>query len=234
MTWIIVWMFGTAASLVSISVIYGVSGGIAGWSYYQMLAIAALANMLIGIVSYTITPWNLVPIMRLGTFDQYLTKPYNPIVLILSRSGSKASIGGVISGSIMLVYALANISGINPIALASSLALFVLGTATLVMFAVMISLLSYVLFRSGNYIQWLMNIASDTANYPLQIYGLAGTVLLTVGLPVGLAAFYPAELMFVKIDYTFTVGIALLSALMLFGFYKLSMYLLRFYTSGGG
>ncbi len=234
LSWAVVWMFSTAASFVSISVIYGVSPGIAGWSYYQMLALAALSNMAIGIVSYLIRPWDLIMLMRNGVFDQFLTKPYDPIALILSRSGTRASIGGVISSLAMLAYALANQGGISMPAFMTAVLLFALGTAALTMFIVTISILSYVLFKSGNYIQWLINIAGTTSNYPLQIYSIAGTVLLTVGLPVGLAAFYPAELMFAKISYPFTLGMAALSIALIMTFYRASTYLLRFYTGGGG
>ncbi len=232
--WAVVWMFSTLASFISISVIYEVSSGIPGWSYYQMLALAALSNMVIGIVSYLIRPWDLIMLMRNGVFDQFLTKPYNTVALILSRSGAKASVGSIISALAMLIYALANQGNMSIQAVLVAVVLFALGAGALTMFVVFISVLSYVLFRSGNYIQWLINIAGTTSNYPLPIYSVAGIVLLTLGLPVGLATFYPAELMFLKIDYQLSIGIACISVILAFLFYKASMYLLRFYASGGG
>jgi ABC-type uncharacterized transport system permease subunit len=97
--WILVFMLGTISSIITITIIYSISNGIAGWSYYQMLLVSSLANMMIGFVNYNISPHRLARTMRNGQFDQRILKPYNPIVTMLSLYGTKTAIGSVISGA---------------------------------------------------------------------------------------------------------------------------------------
>ncbi len=233
LVWIVVSVFSTISGFISVSVIYQVSSGIPGWSYAQMLALVALANIVFGFINFMINPQNLVRSLRNGGFDQALTKPYNPMVSIFSRYGSPLSIGTIISGIALLAYALSNTT-VNALSVSSSMVLFSFGSAALVMFLLFITLVSYVLFKSGNYLQWVTSIAKTASQYPLAVYGLAGTLLLTVALPVGLASFYPAALMFSKIDYLSFATVLALSIAMFVIFYKLSKWLLKFYTSGGG
>jgi ABC-2 type transport system permease protein len=231
--WLVVFSLSTLASVVGISVIYSVSNGIAGWSYYQILALSGLANTILGVVDYLVNPWNLVTNMRNGTFDQVLTKPYNPIVLVLSRQGWVAATGSIVSGLALFVYSIAQLQ-VNPLAIVPALALVALGCVAVTLFMVFMSMLAYVLFKSANFLHWIVSIAKSTAEYPLGIYGVTGIFLLTVGLPIGIASFYPAELMFSKIDYTPVLVVAAIAIVLSYLFYRGSLWLLKFYTSGGG
>jgi ABC-2 type transport system permease protein len=231
--WMVVSTFSTLSGLISISVIYSISGGLPGWSYFQMLALVGMANMVYSIINFMIGPQTFVRALRNGGFDQALTKPYDPIISIFARYGTPYNIGGIISGIGLLAYALSN-TAVNALSIVSSILLFGFGAAAVVMFLVMISLVSYVLFRSGNYLQWITAITTSASQYPLAIYGLAGTLLLTVGFPIGLASFYPAEMLFLKINYVYFLAILVLSVVLFIIFYKTSKWLLKFYTSGGG
>lgn len=231
--WLSLFMLSTVSSILSISVIYSVSSGIQGWSYFQVLALSGLASAAIGAAMYFVNPYHTVIDMRNGVFDQVLTKPYNTAVLILSRSGSAAPAGAIASGLALFAYSIAN-TGFGIAALAFSVALFVLGCLALVMFMMFITILSYVLFKSAGYLNWITNIAGETAAYPLPIFGVAGMALLTVALPVGLAAFYPAQLVFGKADYATGAALGVLAVALAYAFYRGSLWLLRFYSSGGG
>jgi ABC-type uncharacterized transport system permease subunit len=102
------------------------------------------------------------------------------------------------------------------------------------MFLLMLTLLSYVLFNSAGYMQWVANIASTAARYPLTIYGLPGILLFTVGLPVGLASFYPSALVFGKVSAELTALIIGVEALSIALYYYTSKWLTKKYRSGGG
>jgi ABC-type uncharacterized transport system permease subunit len=231
--WIFVFMLSTISSVITITIIYDVSSGVAGWSYYQMLVVSSLANMMIGLVLYNISPQRLARTMRNGQFDQRILKPYNPVVTMLSLYGTKTSIGSVISGALVFGYA-AYMTGISVIGLFEMLMIFALGVVSLTMFLLMITLLSYVLFNSAGYMQWVANIASRAAQYPLTIYGLPGILLFTVGLPVGLAAFYPSALVFGKISPISIVLVIGIEAFTVAVYYYACKWLTKKYRSGGG
>ncbi len=231
--WIVIFMLSTISSVITITIIYDVSKGINGWSYYQMLVISSLANMMIGIVFYNISPQRLGREMRNGQIDQRIVKPYNPVLTILAMYGTKTSIGSVASGLAVFVYA-AYMAKIHLLGIAIILGVFLLGSAALLMFILILSLASYVLFNSASYIQWITNIASRTAQYPLTIYGLPGMLLLTVALPVGLASFYPSAFIFGRISMESLLAIVLIEAVAIVVYYRISKWLISKYRSGGG
>ncbi|MCL4371887.1 ABC-2 family transporter protein [Candidatus Marsarchaeota archaeon] len=231
--WIFVFMLSTVASVVTITIIYDVSSGVAGWSYYQMLVVSSLANMMIGMVLYNISPQRLAKTMRNGQFDQHILKPYNPVFTMLSLYGTKTSIGSVISGALVFGYA-AYMAGVSAIGILGIIIIFALGVVSLTMFLLMITLISYTLFNSAGYMQWVANIASRAAQYPLTIYGLPGILLFTVGLPVGLAAFYPSALVFGKISPISIVLVVVIEAFTVAVYYYACKWLVKKYRSGGG
>ncbi len=231
--WIFVFMLSTVSSVVTITIIYDVSSGVAGWSYYQMLVMSSLANMLIGMVIYNIAPQRLARTMRNGQFDQHILKPYNPVVTMLSLYGTKTSVGTVISGVLVFGYA-AYMTGISVVGLFEMLLIFTFGVVSLTMFLLMVTLLSYVLFNSAGYMQWVTSIASRAAQYPLTIYGLPGILLFTVGLPVGLASFYPSALAFGKISPGSVALVVVIEVFMITAYYYACTWLTKKYRSGGG
>ncbi len=231
--WIFVFMMSTVASVVTITIIYDVSSGVAGWSYYQVLVISSLANIMIGVVFYNISPQRLARSMRDGQFDQRIFKPYNPIVTMLSLYGTKTSVGSIISGALVFGYA-AYMAHISAIALFEMLLIFAFGVVSLIMFILMVTVLSYVLFNGAEYMQWVSNIASRAAQYPLTIYGLPGTLLFTVGFPIGLAAFYPSALAFGKIAPESVMLVIAIEAFMTAVYYYACKRLTKKYRSGGG
>ena len=231
--WLLVFMISTLASVVTITIIYEVSNGVAGWSYYQMLVISSLANMMISLVSYNISPQKIAIAMRNGQLDQHILKPYNPVITLFSLYGIPTDIGGVISGALVFGYA-TYMSGISAIGIFEILIIFLLGVVLLAMFMLMITLLSYVIFNGAGYIQWIGDIASMAAQYPLNIYGLPGILLFTVGLPIGLAAFYPSALVFGKISAVSVMLVILIEVLIIVVYYYVCSWLIKKYRSGGG
>lgn len=233
LVWLVVFALAAIEQLVVITVIYDVSSGINGWSYYQMLALGGLASMLIGVIIYNLSPHSLVRSMRSGQFDQRLVKPYDPVLFLLANSGTKSSLGQLLTGVAIFAYGsvMAHAAVLNA---AIVVVVFVLGAVNLLMLMLVITLASYVLFRSAEYVQWATNVAGMAASYPLTLYGLGGVVLLTVGFPIGLASFYPAEILFGKIPMYWAAAVIAAELLAVFVYYKASAWLMTKYTSGGG
>ncbi len=231
--WLTTEVASTITSVILITIIYAVSSGINGWSYYQMLTISQLANIAIEIMFYSIVPDPLTNALSSGQFDQDLVKPYNPILTILARYGSVNAASGILSSLAVFVYA-AYMANLHLLSIAIIFGVFLVGTAALIMFIVMLSLAAYVLINTGAFIAWIVNIASTAAQYPLTIFGRLGMVLLTVVLPVGLAAFYPSAFVFSKISAASMLAAVLISIAMIVVYYKVSKWLIGKYRSGGG
>lgn len=231
--WLITNSLSTVASFITITIIYNVSSGIPGWNYFQLLALSSLANIALSLMNYNLTPRYVAKQMRLGALDPLLLKPYNPLLSILARGGFKGSIGNVLSGLVMLAYALAGLHA-TALQVAYIAVAFSLGTAAFLLFMVMLTLLSYVAFRSAGYTQWVINIAGRAAGYPLSIYGLAGMVLLTVGMPVGFASFYSASAIAAPMAWWQTALLLLGELGLSLLYYKISMKLMGMYTSASG
>ncbi len=231
--WMVFFLIIGIMGFITITVIYNVSNGINGWTYYQLLVISSFSSIAGSLIGFFLNSQQLVRDMRDGEFDKLLTKPYNPLLLIFSRYGSIIFIFSALSSFAILIYALSNIK-LHLLSLIFAVFLFLLGSAALLMFMLFISFIAYILFKSGNFMGFMRQIAGNAAEYPLQIYGPIGMVILSVAVPVGIASFYPAEIMFSKINYGFGISIAIFAIALTYILYKVNIWLLRFYTSAGG
>jgi len=114
------------------------------------------------------------------------------------------------------------------------LGIVAIGTYALMMFLLMLTVLSYHLFKSGMFMEGLIGTLSMVGGYPLSIFGTMIMLLFSVLLPIGMAVYYPAELIFGKISIVFSIATILFSIAIAFVSYKLFYVLMRNYTSGGG
>ncbi len=231
--WIIAFMLSSTYQIVVATLIYANSKGISGWSYYQILALGGLSNIFFGFMFFTLSPHFLGRLMRNGQLDQELVKPYNPVLMLLSITGSVPSIGFAITGVVTLAYA-SVMAHISFFSLLPMLIIFILGALDIILFELVITLSAYVAFRSTNFVQWIMNIGKNTSSYPLTVYGVAGLALLTICMPVGLATFFPAEEMFGKLAVGEFLLFIIFETIAAYAYYKISSFLITKYSSGGG
>jgi ABC-2 type transport system permease protein len=234
----LVWLFGSIFSTISgfviVTVIYGVSSGIPGWSYFQLLALTSIANIAGGFLAYYVSIYGMVQKMRTGGIDMMLTKPVNPVIYILMLFASQQSSPQIASGTIMLLYSLYHLP-IAPAALLMFLPTFALGLLVVILFGLAFGLVLYVVFKEGRFGYWFLDSLQQATNYPLKIYGGVGVAIFTVLVPFGVAIFYPAELLLGKISAPSIVAIIGFEILLVVLFYKFSMWVIENkYVSGGG
>ena len=236
-TQMISWMFmksiGTISIFISISVIYSVSNGFPGWTYFQLLALAGITQITTGFLFYMINPYKFIESMRNGGIDQLFLKPYNLILDIFATYGSPYETGDIITGGLLLVYALTQIK-FNIITLLVYIPMYVIGVAVLVFTVLTITLISYIKLKSGDYINRSISIALNAAKYPLNIYGIMGMIFLSLLVPISFASFFPAMVLLGKINFTEAGLIILITSIMAIFFYAVSTRLLKYYESGGG
>ncbi len=234
LVWLIGGVFSTITGFVIVTVIYGVSAGIPGWSYFQLLALTSIANMAGGFLAYYVSIYSMVSKMRNGGIDMMLTKPVNPIIYIVMLFSSQQSAPSIGSGALMLAYSLYNLH-LVPLAFLLFIPAFVLGILVVILFGLAFGLTLYVLFKEGRFGYWLLDSLQQATNYPLKIYGGIGVAIFTVFVPFGIAVFYPAELLLGKISYISLAAILGFELLLIFLFYAYSKWVIENkYVSGGG
>jgi ABC-2 type transport system permease protein len=234
LVWFVGSIFSTITGFVIVTVIYGVSAGIPGWSYFQLLALTSIANMAGGVLAYYVSIYTMVSKMRNGGIDMMLTKPVNPVIYIIMLFASQSSAPTIASGTLMLAYSLWNLH-IAPLAFLLFIPTFLLGAVVVVLFGVSFGLTLYVIFKEGRFGYWFLDSLQNATNYPLKIYGGLGVTVFTVLIPFGVAVFYPAELLLGRISYASTAAIVAFELLLIFLFYRFSKWVIENkYVSGGG
>ena len=225
--------FSVLSAFITISVIYQVSSGIAGWSYYQMLFLAATGSLAFWAVGYLINPWTIVQGMQRGSLDPYLLRPYGRVTVLLSNNYNNVSNVSVISGLVLLTYAASHMS-FSPFFLLEYASLLVIGTITIVLFILMLTLLAYHVMKSAQSVQRLLNLSHSISTYPLSVYGLAGQLAFTLLFPIGLAYYYPSTVLLGEVSLGAFAAVSGLSVLMMVLSYGACNRLVKKYTSGGG
>ncbi len=220
-------------TLVFVDVIYTVTYSIAGWSYFQLLMLIAIAGLGLNTSNYIINPGFIFDALWEGGFDNYLTKPHNPLFYVIGESTDTSAIGDIAGYFILFIYAALNIQ-FSALALFAFLALFVLGIGVLSLLQVVLITVSYKFANSAGWVGLLIDLAENFTRYPLTLYGLIGVIFFTIVVPLGIASFYPSEIMTGKISLTGYLIIFAIAVAMTYAFYKLSRYLLHSYTSAMG
>lgn len=223
---------GPLINFAFITIIYTVSSGIGGWSYYQLLLLGGVSSLAVSIMYYFVQPWGLTELMKEGGLDIYLVRPFSPYLTILAL-GNPFSISGAGTGALIIAYSAMHL-GIGPLQALEFIIMLILGTAVLVAFMVVFSLVIYRLMRSANWTHSLINIFNEFASYPLTIYSILGVFVLSFIVPVGIATYYPVALLAGKLGFTTFALMALMSLVFIYIFKRLFYTELKDYTSAHG
>ncbi len=223
----------SASNLIGVTIIYGNSNGILGWSYYQMLILTATAALLFNLVLFTMDPGWFVNSMARGDMDIALSRPINSVVSLLSETGSKEILSAALGSLLVIGYALPHISS-TPLQLFGFAVMFLFGLTAIISVWLFMVVLSYHLFKKGGFMYTLQGIFAISGQYPKALFGFGGGLLLTFVFPVALATTYPAETLFGAIGVYEYAAILLLCVAMAVLGYLGTKELLRHYCSGGG
>ncbi len=232
--WFLVGLFSVVSTYLPITIIYNVSSGIPGWSYLQLLLLANTAGFVVGSVWYFIIPWFIVKGMRTGELDKYLLRPYGKMTCILSGYGGNISgTLGILGALAIVLYVLITLN----VALASIVLFFlnvIFGIFALTMLFLLITVLAYLALGSAQFTNSLLNLSWSANGYPLNIYGIGIQLFFTVFIPVGIASYYPAEMLLGKANPVFEIPILFVSiAIIIISKIGFDTFIKK-YSSGGG
>lgn len=223
---------GPILNFIFITVIYSVSSGIAGWSYYQLLFLSTMSSFIISMLNYFSSPRAIVALMRQGGLDIYLTRPYSPYLSSLAL-GSIYSLSGAFTSVAIIAYALLNI-GPSAASLLEFVVVTAFGLAAIISFMMVFTMVVYSLMRSARWAGNLMNVFGEFSSYPLQIYSIIGVFVFSLLIPIGLAIYYPAEILLGRVNAWVSLAIVLFEVVLIYVFRKAFYHYLKNYTSAIG
>jgi len=232
--WVIQALISLLFSLVGVTIIYSISSGITGWSYYQLLFLTYLMSLTFGIAVFLSNPWDLPQALRTGQFDSLMTRPFSVLNLSFVNSRAVSALISTVAGSIVFLAYISLQLRLSLPLIAAFLPLYLMGVAALVMFLEVLAVLSYKLMKSGNFINQAMNAMGTLSNYPLSVYGNAVQLFFTLFVPIGIAGYYPLQVLLGNVTPELYAFLFALSAVFIFVFHRLFNRLMRSYESGGG
>ena len=220
-------------NFVFITVIYSVSNGIAGWNYYQLLMFSASAGIITALIAYFVSTNGISDALKYGYFDVLLTKPYNPLFLLIARSQSLTQTSSIFWNIILFSYAAYHLSlGLS--GLIPFVVFLLLGGIVFSSFIIFLVTLSYKVFTTSRWVSRIQSLVTSIGSYPLTIYGVIGVLIFTLAIPIGLATYYPVQVFMGRINYQSFVLILILEIVFIVIFSRLFTELLKSYTSAMG
>ncbi|HYZ93430.1 MAG TPA: ABC-2 family transporter protein [Actinomycetota bacterium] len=177
---------------------------LAGWSLGEIAFLYGTSYMPFRGVDVLMTNMDQLPThIRLGTFDQVLTRPLGSLGQILTGDLDVRHVGGMVQGALVLAYALAQVSidwtPTRVLVLASMIL-----SAVVIFGAVWVATNSIAFWTTdgrevantftygGNYV----------TNYPIHIFGRWLRRVLTFGIPLAFVNYYPSLYVLGRRDVT--------------------------------
>lgn len=229
-------VFMQLSGLLAIWVVMRQIPSLAGWSLaeiwliYGLLTLAKSLNHM-----FADNLWTLgEQYVRTGAFDRFLVRPVNPLFHLLADRFCHDGVGNFLVGLVLVFTA--------------AFSLDVVWTPGKILYLVMVVISGGVIFIALNLMTavsafWVMDSVPvvrvlfemhEFAKYPLTIYPVAVTVILTFLIPYGLTSFYPASYLLGKeIPLIFAWITPLVAAVLLFIGYRVWLFGLRHYASTG-
>lgn len=223
-----------AQPLIQLMFYRGVNG-FEGWNFSQIFIFQGVMMVWVGLKDSLFGGVrNSVQIMvRDGSFDRLLNKPYSPLILIFTGGFNFLGLGPFLAGIAVLAYSMGR-SGISLslidllIFTAFMISGLVLYIAILIVYCSMLIHLVYM-----NRLEEVMDKFLRFSEYPQNIYPAAVQWVLTMLLPLALWIYYPAQTILHRLDKTSLISI-LSSFILLFVSIKVFKLSIIKYSSAGG
>ena len=186
-----------------------------GWSFPEMVFIYALAALTSAVVPvFADGIWQLAGRIHSGELDYTLTRPYPPMLQVMSSWVGFNGVGDTIAALALLGWALAHVD----IAWSAGLVLAFIGLtlsgmALRIALAVAANAASFWLKMPFPMFAMALWQVGDLARYPLGIYGVTMRVLLGAAVPFAFAGFFPAAWMLNRGGYAWLGAFAPLVAI---------------------
>lgn len=184
------------AQLLFIGVLLYAFGAIGGWSAPEVLLLVGIRMASHAVYAFGFRQViGADQLVHTGEYDRFLLRPVHPFVQLLTYRFNLQQFGDVVLASAIMIFAIS----INDVAWTPWLALWcaaaILGGGFVE--AAMQTARAALAFRLRNtnaLVYMVDTVTSTYANFPLHIFGPAGMVFFTLGVPLAFVAWIPAAL----------------------------------------
>jgi len=216
-------------------VFYKGVNGFEDWNIDQIIVFQGVMMVWIGIKDtlFGRVRSDVQTMVRDGSFDRLLNKPYSPLVLIFSGGFNFLGIGPLLAGLAVFFYSLSR----NAVSLGISdaLILMVFWVSGLVLYIAILTVYCAVLIHlmSMNRLEEIMDKFLRLSEYPLNIYPQSAQWILTLLLPLAVWIYFPSQAILKRLDGSSFISVAV-CIILLFASIKFFNISLRKYSSAGG
>lgn len=164
-----------------------------GWKIEDVVLVYGLFQLCYGLFGFVFWPlYDFGYLLASGGFDSYLMRPMSALFQLLSKG--MGDVGGILLGLGLVLYSAGKgafvLSPLNILLFAIFLAC---GIALYTCIYTLIASASFWMEQSSDGLFRLLNMATDYAKFPFNIYSKGIRVFLTWFIPVGFIGFYPAS-----------------------------------------
>jgi len=208
-----------ATGLVVLALVFSHTTELRGWSHGELLAVLGVHILMGGAIRVAIQPNmnRLMEEIRDGTLDYALTKPEDAQLLVSLREVRTWQGVELVTGAVVLGYALTRVGGeAGPLDAAAFALLLLVGAAMIYSFWLVLATGAFWLVRMDQAAE-LFEGVYQTGRWPVGVYPPLLRVWLTFLVPIAFAVTVPAEAATGRLEWT-TVVLALAFGAALFAF----------------
>lgn len=232
---IIAMIIKTFINFFMLLILFRVITNINGWDFNHILFIYGFSTTSFAIWHcFFINTITIPYYIKTGEFDRFLSRPYNPLFLIMIEGFDEDGWGELIFGIIVSVISIIRLN------IASYILLFlpIMWFASSLIYAgisIMLSIISFFTIDNIDITDITLQL-NNYSKYPLDIYSKTLKIIFTFVFPIGFASFYPS-LMFIDISVKNRILLIICIVAICILFFALSCYIwnksLKKYTSSG-
>ena len=214
--------------------LYSTTSGIPGWRFEEFILFQGTFALVFGLghMLTILLPVHVIHAVRKGNFDKFLTKPFPPLINVLTSCWDLEALGEVMTGIALVTWAIVKLQLFNTNLLWYLLLVFV-GFLFHLFAMILISSLSFLVVQSWALMDIFFKL-SDFARYPSTLYSAPLQVFVNFLFPISVAAFFPADALLNGLSFMGFIKIALPVAA--FGLLSILLWnaAMKKYTSAGG
>lgn len=175
--------------------IYTTTPGIPGWSFPEFILFQGSFIIVFGLAHLFVMgmPAQVIEAVRDGSFDKYLVQPVKPLWHLTLSAWDLEGAAEVMTGLVLIGWAMSQLQ-LAAINIAIYPIFILLGLLFIYSLMIIIAALAFLVVKSWALYDIFFKL-SDFGRYPLTIYEGTLRFFLTLIIPIGLVAFYPAEVM---------------------------------------
>lgn len=173
--------------------IYAGGASLPGWTFHEALLIQAVFMLCNGVCAplFFSMVWITMDRVREGTYDLLLLKPGSTIFLTLASSFDIESVGQLMGGLLMFVYALVNLGAPGLLGWLQFLLLFLMGCA-MVFGCILLMTATTFKWVGNSRVYEIFDAATLFGRYPITIFERGLRMVITYVFPVAMIGFFPA------------------------------------------